>query len=236
MRVLVTRPEPDGERTAARLVAMGHEPHLFPALKVVYGNEPAGLAKPAGLVVTSANGARALLGWTAAADWRDVPLYAVGATSADVARSAGFTRVVSADGAIGDLADLVVRSFDPAAGTLLYPAARDRSGDFAGLVATHGIDVTTVEAYRADAAAKFDAETRTLLQKQAFGAVLVYSRRSGAVLAALLAAAGLTLARTHVVALSQAAAAPFRPLQTAGIAVAGHPDEAHLLAMLPQRH
>lgn len=236
MRVLVTRPAPDGERTAARLAAMGHAPHLFPALSVVYADEPAGLARPAGLVVTSANGLRALARWQAAAGWRDLPLFAVGATSAGVARAAGFTQVASADGNFADLADLVVRSFDPAAGTLLYPAARDLSGDFAASMAGHGIDVATVEAYRAEAAGNLDAETRALLQAEAFDAVLIYSRRSGAVLAGLLADAGLKLARTHVIAISAAAAEPFASIETAGIATAARPDEAEMLALLPQRH
>ncbi len=35
MRVLVTRPEPQAETTASRLVALGHEPVVAPMLVVV---------------------------------------------------------------------------------------------------------------------------------------------------------------------------------------------------------
>ena len=61
MRLLVTRPEPDNERTAAALRAQGHEVLLAPLLRI----EPiadADLGAPpwAAILLTSANGARAI--------------------------------------------------------------------------------------------------------------------------------------------------------------------------------
>ena len=61
MRLLVTRPEPDNERTAAELRARGHEVMLAPMLRV----EPVidadlGTGPWAAVLITSANGARAI--------------------------------------------------------------------------------------------------------------------------------------------------------------------------------
>ena len=60
MRLLVTRPEPDGERTAQALRARGHAVVLAPLLRT----EPVAFALPdqafAAVVLTSANAARAV--------------------------------------------------------------------------------------------------------------------------------------------------------------------------------
>src|SRR5262249_52963887 len=73
LRLLVTRPEPDGERTAAALRARGHEVLLAPLLRV----EPIGFALPdeafGGVVMTSANAARAIAGHSRRAALASLP-------------------------------------------------------------------------------------------------------------------------------------------------------------------
>src|SRR5438128_1809813 len=61
MRLLVTRPAPDGERTAAVLRARGHEVLLLPLLRVEFiPDAPLGPGPWDGVLMTSANAARAL--------------------------------------------------------------------------------------------------------------------------------------------------------------------------------
>ena len=61
MRLLVTRPEPDNERTAAVLRAQGHEVVLAPLLHIeAVADADLGAPPWAAILLTSANGARAL--------------------------------------------------------------------------------------------------------------------------------------------------------------------------------
>src|SRR5262249_33061019 len=61
MRLLGTRPEPDNERTAATLRAKGHDVMLAPMLRIeAVPNVDLGAPPWSGVLLTSANGARAL--------------------------------------------------------------------------------------------------------------------------------------------------------------------------------
>ena len=61
MRVIVTRPEGQGEELAGRLEALGHEVVLCPLVRIdPLGDEPIDVAGYDWVVVTSANGAREL--------------------------------------------------------------------------------------------------------------------------------------------------------------------------------
>lgn len=63
MRIVVTRPQRSGERTAAKLEALGHEPVLLPLFHPIHHGERAisALSAPlAAIAVTSAEALRAL--------------------------------------------------------------------------------------------------------------------------------------------------------------------------------
>ena len=93
MAVLVTRPSPDSETTAAALRARGFEVMQAPMLRF----EPvacSGLDADYGaVIVTSANALRAVEGRLEGLLKR--PLFAVGETTAAAARKAGFGKVSS---------------------------------------------------------------------------------------------------------------------------------------------
>ena len=78
MRLLVTRPEPDADETAARLTAMGHDVLVQPMLRIVFAPPPEDIPEPAALIATSRNGVRALAAWPAAAHWRETTLFVTG--------------------------------------------------------------------------------------------------------------------------------------------------------------
>jgi len=140
MRLLVTRPQEDAERTAQALRARGHEALLAPLLRI----EPvdADLAGDwTGVLMTSANAARALEG--RAPELRSVPVLTVGDRTAEAARESGFTAVTSAGGALGDLVALAAATMRGNNAQLLYLAGRHRSGDLANELVRHGIAVRT---------------------------------------------------------------------------------------------
>src|SRR5215472_7409357 len=78
VRLLVTRPPPDGERTAGALRAHGHDVLLAPVLRM----EALECALPnrdyAGTIMTSANAVRAVAGKPEYARLTALPVFAVG--------------------------------------------------------------------------------------------------------------------------------------------------------------
>ena len=229
MRLLVTRPAPDNTRTAHALHAAGHEAVLAPLLHIeAVANADLGALPCAAILITSANGARALASHPRRGELMALPVLAVGRSSADAARAAGFTDVASADGDAGDLGRLAAERFAGAALPLLYLAGEDRSGE----LAVPGLAVRTVVVYRAAKTEQFPPAVRTALEQGRIDGVLHFSRRSvEAYVECGRAIAGLALRPVHY-CLSARAAEPLRLAGATQIHVALHPDEASLLALV----
>ena len=111
MRLLVTRPEPDGSRQAEKLRAMGHEPVLAPLLTIeILPGVALDLKGAQAIIVTSRNVLRAVAARPELIEARNLPLYAVGDATADVAAELGFRQIVVGAGTGEQLADLIARS------------------------------------------------------------------------------------------------------------------------------
>jgi uroporphyrinogen-III synthase len=232
MRLLVTRPEPDATRSAQALRAGGHEVLVAPLLSTQAID--ADFAGPYGAVLmTSANAARALGAHRRAGELTTLPAFTVGARSADAARAAGFSEVVSANGALADLVTLIAAHFAGRSARLLYLAGEERAGDLGGELAAHGITVETVVIYRIVAAERLPAELVQALSSMRLDGALHYSRRSVTTLLRLAEPNVLNalLSLPHY-CLSDAVAAPLRAAGAVRISVASHPDEAALIELL----
>ena len=233
MRLLVTRPEPDGARTAAELGARGHEVMLAPLLRVeAVPNADLGTGPWAAILITSANGARAIAEHSRRGELTALPVLAVGQASAAAARNAGFENVTPADGDGGDLARLATARFAGAGKPLLYLAGEERARDLGAALAASGLRVATVVVYRTLKAAAFPASVRAALQAGKVDGVLHFSRRSvESYLDCARELAGPALVPVHYCLSARAA----EPLQAAGagrIRVAARPDEAGMLALV----
>src|SRR5712691_1053423 len=108
MHLLVTRPEPDAERTASVLRARGHRVTIAPVLRAEtipgadFGGGPF-----AAVVMTSANAARAIANHPRRDELLALPVFTVGRHTAGAAGAAGFSNVASADGGWRELVRLV---------------------------------------------------------------------------------------------------------------------------------
>jgi len=219
MRLLVTRPAPDNERTAAALRRLGHEVVLAPLLHIeAVAGADFGAPPWSGILITSANGVRALTHHPRRGELLALPLLAVGTSSAEAARAAGFADVSSADGDAGDLAQLAAQRFAGVRHPLLYLAGEDRSGD----LAIAALTVRTVVIYRAAAAQQLPSALGRI------DGVLHFSRRS---VETYLACGGNASGPAHY-CLSARAAEPLRAAGATRIAIAARPDEASLLALV----
>lgn len=235
MRILVTRPAHDAERLAAQLAARGHEALVAPLMEIVPRPDAAlPLAGARGVLLTSANGARALATHGDIAAARALPVFAVGEATAAAAREAGFDSVAVAQGDVETLAALVVRSMTPGTGHLVHVAGRDRAGDLSGALARRGFAVETAVLYSADAAEQLPREAAQALKQGRLDGVILYSPRSAVLYARLAADAGLAeqaRALTHF-ALSPAVAEALQALAPRDIRVAARPEQEALLALL----
>ena len=240
MRLLVTRPEPDGERTAQALRARGHAVVLAPLLRT----EPVAFALPderfSAVVLTSANAARAIADHPRRAQLTAMPAFTVGRRTAEAARAVGFRAVHSADGDKGDLvallrADLVRTQSDTHGAPLLYLAGEDRAGDLAqGDLAQAGLSVCTVVVYRAVKAARFPPEVAAALARGAIDGVLHFSARSAEAYLDCAAHGGIrgeALAPVHY-CLSRQVAAPLAAAGAAAVRIAARPDETAMLELV----
>lgn len=233
MRLLLTRPESDAQRTAAALRAQGHDVLAAPFIRIEpIANETIGAGPWAAILITSANAAHAIAAHGGVTQLRALPVFAVGQRSAQAMTAAGFADVTSADGNVGDLARRVAERMKPAE-PLLYLAGEERSGDLAGDLGAHGFAVETAVLYRAIAVTGLPRTAADALSSGIDG-VLHFSRRSAKAYVNAARDAGAlasALKPTHFCLSSQVA----EPLAQAGatdIRVPQHPTEAALIALI----
>lgn len=235
MRLLVTRPDPEGERTARALEKLGHETIISPALNIRYLiDADIKVRKPQAILVTSINGVRALERHRLRRDLFACPVLAVGDRTAVAAKRAGFASARSAQGALDDLCALVMEICTPAGGPLLYAAGADQAGDLAGRLGREGFAVETVTIYRAEMVEDLSDAARRGLQQNEIDGVLFYSARSTEAFGRQLERAGLLPLADHVTAycLSESIAEKVERLVAGPVKVAVTPDQLALFALI----
>jgi uroporphyrinogen-III synthase len=235
MRVVITRPQPASERTAAALAARGHDVFQAPLMMV----EPvaADLSGTWGaLVITSANAPGAVASNPAFAALLELPVYAVGRRSAEAAQQAGFADVTSAGGDVRDLVQLIAERHADAKAPLLYLAGEDRAADLVGELASHAIAAQMRVVYRAVTAPFPDELVAALEAGGDVQAVLHFSRRSAENYVAGARAAGVAEQAMDVrhYCLSAQVAAPLNAAGAKRVAIAPRPEEAALIELLPR--
>jgi len=232
MRVLITRPRAEAEALAQFLRARGIESTIEPLLEIEPIATPApSLDGVAALLFTSANGARA---FAAVESRRDLPVYAIGARTAEVAREAGFANVESADGDVAALAALVRRKVDPASGALLHGAGAAVKGDLAAMLAPDGFEVRRVTLYEAVPAKALSSAVVAALRDGSLDAVLLFSDRSAVTFILLVRSAGVeeTCARLIAFCLSPSVAEAASAVRWRAVRTASRPEQAALLDLL----
>ena len=214
MRVWVTRARPGADRTARAVADLGHEPIVAPVLEV----HDLPVAPPPSAEAVAFTSANAVAAWVRLSADRSARVFAVGDTTANAAREAGFADVQSAAGDGAALADLIAQAAPP---PVLWPRAAEIAFDLEAALSGR-VPVRSLPIY----------ETRPTSPPPApdFDAVLIQSPRAARRVAETLPAEA---ARGRLaLTVSAAAARPLSGLPFATIHIAAHPDEAHLLAPL----
>ncbi|MFA5900417.1 MAG: uroporphyrinogen-III synthase [Hyphomicrobium sp.] len=233
MHVLVTRPEADAGPLRAQLEALGHRVTVDPMLRVeTLPIAPDALAGAAALIFTSRNGVRALATGPAMSEARQLPVFAVGPGTAQLALEQGFAEVTTGKGTGAELVPILVEAAMSLKGALVHIRGKDVAYDLRQALATHAIAIREIPAYRTIPAQAFRPNTLELLQSGEINAVVLMSPRTGATFASLIANAGLENPAKKLVllCLSVAVAKTVEPLGAARIEVANAPNTVDILA------
>lgn len=216
--LVVIRPQPGCDATVAAAEAMGLDARAFPLFAVrEMAWQPPDPASIDALLIGSANALRH--GGTGLALYRGKPAYAVGRTSAEAARAAGFDVVVSGESGLQTL----LRELHPHHRRLLRLAGEAR----VSLAPPRGITIIERTVYASEPR-PMPAPLIALLREEAI--VLLHSAEAARHFATQCERNGIARAP-----LALAAIGP-RVAETAGegwhaIAAASRPDETALLAL-----
>ena len=239
MAVLVTRPLPDGETTAADLRARGFEALAAPMLRFEpFAFKDEAEAPYGGVIVTSANAIRAVESQLANTPLVKLPLFAVGERTAAVARAAGFANIFSADGDAAALRDLIVETAKAKKlkkkSPLLYLAGEELARDLPGELREQGFAVVTHIAYRMVPAKSLPGEVVDGFAAWRIEAVLHYSRRSARAFVEAARTGGVEISALALpqCCISAAVAEIVREAGATQVTVAARPDENALFEAL----
>ena len=230
MRVMITRPREDAEALAGLLAERGIESLIEPLLEVIPDpGRSLDLDHVQALLVTSANGARAL---ALASARRDLAIFAVGPATAQAARAAGFASVATAGGDVEALSRLVEAELDTAAGALLHVSGRAVAGDLAGRLEDSGFEVLRAVLYEARAVSALSQAAQSAFTEGKIDAVLLFSPRTATSFVRLATKASLALDRVRALCLSPAVAHRAEAVTWGAVAVAARPEQDALLALI----
>jgi uroporphyrinogen-III synthase len=236
MRLIVTRPADDLAPLQAKLEAMGHEVLAAPLLGIAFTETDIPAEAYQAVLITSANGARAIAHQRALTRIVRSDAITVGPASAAAAREAGFTHVEEAPGGdVGGVIAHVIATRDPAGGPLLYASGEITAGNLEESLAAHGFKVDRAVVYAAEPVAELPRQALTAIGDGTAHGVLLYSPRTANVWASLVKRANLTdrIQRLHHFCISaNTAAAVGGALPHVPVSVASSPTEQGMLMIV----
>jgi uroporphyrinogen-III synthase len=168
----------------------------------------------------------------------ELPLFTVGEHTAEAARRAGFSKVISADGDAASLRDSVLAAVKTKelkkAGTLLYLAGADLARDLAGELGERGFTVVTQTTYRMVPVPSLPRDACDAFAANRIEAVLHYSRRSARAFLDAARAGGVEISALAIpqCCISAAVASVVRDAGASQVLVGASPDENALFEAL----
>ena len=250
MRVLVTRPEPYGLRTAEKIALSGHDAVRMPLFetRVTAAVDDFPAAKQIGGLIATSGRAFAMFKCIGlpAAGVLDVPVYVVGPATAAAAREAGFTDIREGGGTAQELAGVVAihqsAACDAAgaAGTegtlpvLVYLAGTPRTPTIEDSLLAARLPFMVLECYQmAEISYSTDIIASDILSPPP-DLVLLYSANAARRFHSLVdtKSLGNALDLTRFVCLSPAIATELPEAWQTRVITADHPNEDSLLASL----
>ena len=176
MHILLTRPLEDCSEMILKFKSLGHQVSHLPLLeinKVNYSEKS--FLNFKGIIFTSANSVKFL-------DLKQIDknilCFCVGNATEKKARSAGFQKVISAEGNVENLKELILQNFNPKDGKLIYVSGETISIDLDQQLSDEGYNIERIINYRTSHNKKFDDKFTNELKQKIPDIVYVYSQNS----------------------------------------------------------
>ena len=191
MRLLITRPRLESDVLARRLKGLGHDVMVEPMLSIEnVQNARIDSTNPQAIIITSINGARAFSTHAQAGQFRDTPVYTVGAATADELEN--FKVVHKGSDGVEALRNIICAELKPEGGPVLYIRGAHVAGDLACDLTASGFKVDQVVIYEAMETFAFSQSVVNDFKNNLIDAVLLFSPRTAATFSKLVMNAGLT--------------------------------------------
>ncbi|WP_435088295.1 uroporphyrinogen-III synthase [Candidatus Pelagibacter bacterium nBUS_29] len=176
MHILLTRPLEDCSDMIIKFKSLGHQVSHLPLLRIdKVDYEQINFSDFKGIIFTSANAVNFL-------DLKSIDknllCFCVGNATEKKARSVGFQNVITAEGNVENLKELVLQNFNQKDGALIYISGEIVSADLDQQLLKEGYNIKRVVNYRTTHNQNFDDEFVNKLKLKIPDMVYVYSQNS----------------------------------------------------------
>ena len=176
MHILLTRPLEDSKELILRFSSLGHKVSHLPVIKV----EPLKYDEPdyvqfKGVIFTSSNAIKNL---DSNKIDKNIECYCVGFATEKAAKLKGFQNIISAEGNVNNLKELVLRNFDPKNGSLLYVSGEVVSSRLDKDLISEGYSLKRLTNYTVLPTQEIKEEIREELKASIPDIIYVYSENS----------------------------------------------------------
>jgi len=176
MHILLTRPLEDCSEMILKFRSLGYQVSHLPLINIEPLNyEKIKFSDYKGIIFTSANAVKFL-------DFKDIDknllCFCVGSSTEKKARSVGFQNVISAEGNVNNLKELVLQNFNSKDGKLIYVSGRIISFDLDQELSKQGYSIKRIINYKTNHNKKFDENFVKELKLKIPDMVYIYSQNS----------------------------------------------------------
>ena len=176
MHILLTRPLEDCSEMILKFRSLGHQVSHLPLINIEPLNyEEIKFSDYKGIIFTSANAVKFL-------DFKDIDknllCFCVGSSTEKKARSVGFQNVISAEGNVNNLKELVLQNFNSKDGKLIYVSGETISFDLDHELSKQGYGIKRIINYKTNYNKKFDENFVRELKLKIPDMVYIYSQNS----------------------------------------------------------
>jgi uroporphyrinogen-III synthase len=176
MHILLTRPLEDCSEIILRFQSLGNKVSHLPLLNIIkmnYGK--INLSDYKAIIFTSANAIKFLDSKTLD---KKILCFCVGNATEKKARSVGFQNVITAEGNVNNLKELVLRNFDRKTGKIIYVSGETISMNLDHQLIKEGYDIKRIINYKSIHNENFNESFFEELQTNMPDIVYIYSQNS----------------------------------------------------------
>ena len=176
MHILLTRPLEDIQELILKFQELGHVVSHMPVIKIEKVNyKSINFSEFSGIIFTSSNAIKYLD--TRLIDKNKI-CFCVGSATEKKARSVGFQNVISTDGNVSNLKELILQNFNHSSGKLLYISGEVITNDLDQDLISNGYDVKRIINYTAKSIENLDEKFIEKLKLKMPEIVYIYSQNS----------------------------------------------------------